>query len=68
LLTARDALRQRFAQRVLDFWSPLATANGSLKADLDYGDGTHVNAAGHALLARVMIAAGIPEALLAPRN
>lgn len=68
LLTARDALRQRFPQRSADFWTPLAAADGSLKAELDSGDGTHVNDAGHALLAGVIIAAGIPEAVLSGRN
>jgi lysophospholipase L1-like esterase len=68
LLAARDALRARFASRALDFWSPLARPDGSIKAELDAGDGTHVNDAGHALLARVVSAAGIPEALLAARD
>ena len=47
----------------LALWTPLAEG-GHLRETLDSGDGAHVNDAGHKLLADVVIAANIPEAVL----
>jgi lysophospholipase L1-like esterase len=60
LMVVRDAVQTRFGRRALDFWTGLAEPDGSLKAAFDYGDGIHVNEAGHALLATRAVAARIP--------
>jgi lysophospholipase L1-like esterase len=65
LTLARDAIKERYGDRSLDFWSPFAAAGGAIKAEYDAGDGTHLNAAAHALLAERVIAAKIPEQVLA---
>jgi hypothetical protein len=65
LVRARDAILRRFSPRAPDFWSPLADAAGFIRPELDSGDGTHINDAGHALLARVIIDLHIPESVLA---
>jgi lysophospholipase L1-like esterase len=64
LRRARSAIQQLFAPRVVDFYVPLAASGGRLKPELDCGDGTHVNAAGHALLAQAIIRAGLAEAVV----
>jgi lysophospholipase L1-like esterase len=61
---ARAEITRRFATHALDFWTPLATPDGLLKRELDSGDGTHLNDKGHALLAEVVIAARLPQAVL----
>ncbi len=65
LAKARALIAQRFAGYAPDFWTPLATRDDRLKHELDSGDGTHLNDAGHALLAQAMVAARIPETMLA---
>jgi len=61
LMQMRDRIFQKFAPRALDFWTPFAAPNGSIKANFDSGDGTHLNDAAHALLAGIVQAAQIPE-------
>jgi len=68
LLAARQAILRRFSPRAPDFWTPLADSAGLIRPELDSGDGTHVDDAGHALLARVVIEQRIPEAVLEARN
>jgi len=68
LLAARQAILRRFSPRALDFWTPLADSAGLIRPELDSGDGTHIDDAGHALLARVVIEQHIPETVLAARN
>ncbi len=67
LVLARDAIRQKFGDHTLDFWTPFAEKDGTLKASFDSGDGTHMNDAAHALLLRQLIQAKIPEAILRAR-
>ncbi|MDF3071656.1 MAG: lipolytic protein family [Polyangiaceae bacterium] len=61
----RDAILRRFAPRTVDFWTTFATPPGKLASRFDAGDGTHLNATGHALLLERVVAAGIPQALSA---
>jgi len=61
LMQARDELLKKFAPRTLDFWTPFAAANGYIQAGYDAGDGTHLNDAAHAILARIVEGARIPE-------
>jgi len=61
LMQMRDAIAKRFGARTLDFWTPFASANGFIKANYNAGDGTHLNDAAHAILARIVEAAKIPQ-------
>jgi lysophospholipase L1-like esterase len=49
LIQMRDAINTRYAGKVLDFWTGLANADGTILALYNY-DGTHFNTAGHAIL------------------
>jgi lysophospholipase L1-like esterase len=64
LVQTRDAILARFSPRTLDFWTPFATASGTIKPEYDSGDGTHLNDGAHAILADIVKAAKIPEAVL----
>lgn len=68
LMQARDAINAKFAPRALDFWTPFAAANGFIKAGYNAGDGTHMNDAAHAILARIVEAAKIPESFAEAPN
>jgi lysophospholipase L1-like esterase len=61
LMRARDAIREKFAPRTLDFWTPFASDSGFIKASYSAGDGTHLNDAAHAILANIVEAAQIPQ-------
>jgi lysophospholipase L1-like esterase len=63
LITMRDWIRGRYAERSLDFWTGLATDDGSILPWADSGDGIHLNDGGHALLAGRVAEARIPELL-----
>ncbi len=65
LMQVRDAISKKFTPRALDFWTPFAKADGTIKTEYDSGDGTHMNDAAHAILANTVIAAQIPEKVLA---
>jgi lysophospholipase L1-like esterase len=65
LTQARDAIKRKFGPRVLDFWTPFAGPSASIEPQFDSGDGTHLNDAAHATLASIVIAAHIPETVLA---
>ncbi|HEU5074159.1 MAG TPA: SGNH/GDSL hydrolase family protein [Polyangiaceae bacterium] len=64
LMEARDAIRERFAPRAVDFWTDLANSDGTMKSIYNSGDGTHFNDAGHAVLAQMVITCAIPEVIL----
>jgi lysophospholipase L1-like esterase len=68
LVSMNDSLKQKYGDHALDFWTQLAEPNGKLKATWDAGDGTHMNDAAHALLAREVIDAKIPEAILTSKR
>lgn len=63
LMAARDAIQETYGDRSIDFWTPLAEADGRIQPAYDSGDGTHVNDAAHGLLVAQVIAAAIPETL-----
>lgn len=50
LITMRIWIETQFGNRTIDFWTGLANENGSLKAEYDCGDGTHLTGTGHALI------------------
>jgi hypothetical protein len=50
-ITQRDRVNAAFGSRALDFWTPLADANGMMRADLvNHYDDVHPNDVGHRLL------------------
>jgi lysophospholipase L1-like esterase len=61
LMTMRDWIGERFPDRVLDFWTGLATDDGLMLDHYDRGDGIHLNDAGHALLLTRVRDEHIPE-------
>lgn len=60
LFEAKDAIIARFGERSIDFWTDLAEADGTIRPELDSGDGIHLNDAAHAILANRVIAKQIP--------
>lgn len=59
-----DSLRARFgAGRIVEAYAGFEAPGDSLRRDLDHGDGVHLNAAGHRLLAARVIEADIPGAV-----
>ena len=65
LAATKDALKQKYGQRTLDFRSQFADSDGKIKAMYNAGDGVHLNDAAHALLVQRVIDAKIPQATLA---
>jgi lysophospholipase L1-like esterase len=60
----RELILSRYSPRALDFWTPFAAADGTIRADFDAGDGVHLNAAAHSVLLRIMVGAKLPELVL----
>jgi lysophospholipase L1-like esterase len=60
LFEAKDAIVARFGEKSIDFWTDLAEADGTIRPELDSGDGIHLNDAAHAILADRVIAEDIP--------
>jgi len=59
-LQGRDSILAEFPQRSLNFWDPVADPSTlGIQAQYEYGDGIHLNDAGHAALAVVAENAGI---------
>lgn len=50
LMAVRDSTHARYGDFALDFWTTLATAEGTIAARFDSGDGIHLNDRGHAIL------------------
>lgn len=65
-LSLRDMLLTHFDARGLDFWGALVGPNDMYDPAKTLTDGGHPNKVGHAALFDVVVAAGIPEAVLAP--
>ena len=68
LMTVKDAIKQKYGDHTLDFWTQFADASGNIKDQYGAGDGTHMNDEAHALLVQEAINARIPEAVLAARK
>jgi lysophospholipase L1-like esterase len=66
LVAGRDRFVERFGPRAIDLWTGLAAPDGTIDPAYDSGDGIHVNAAGHALIAERVAGAGIVGALAPP--
>jgi lysophospholipase L1-like esterase len=63
----RDGVKREFADHALDFWTPLAGADGKPLPAYNQGDGIHPNASGHRLLFEQVKLADIPRAIDVPR-
>ncbi len=59
LMDTRDALFATFGSMVIDFWTDLANADGTINPIYDAGDHIHLNDAGHLVLYNRVIAANI---------
>jgi lysophospholipase L1-like esterase len=65
LVAGRDRIMERFGAHAIDVWTGLASADGTIDPAYDSGDGIHLNADGHAILAERVSAAGILQAVTA---
>lgn len=63
LKAMRDWTLSYFGNRSIDFWTGMAEANDSIKRIYSYGDGIHLNDAGHQVLHSRVVARNIPDAL-----
>lgn len=59
----RDWTFSYYGDRSIDFWTGTTEANDSIKRIYSYGDGIHMNDAGHQLLYTRVVARNIPGAL-----
>ncbi len=60
----RDSMLSRFgAARITDVWTRLATAEGSMRPEFDFGDGVQVNDDGHREISRQVLAQALENDL-----
>ena len=60
LIGLRDRIKEEFTDHALDFFTPLAAADGTPLPMYNQGDGTHPNPEGHRLLFEKVRAADLP--------
>jgi lysophospholipase L1-like esterase len=63
LIGVRDRTKQEFGDRALDFFTPLAAADGTPLPLYNQGDGIHPNAEGHRLLFEQVRMADLPAVI-----
>ncbi|PSL44730.1 putative secreted protein (Por secretion system target) [Chitinophaga niastensis] len=63
LKAMRDWTISYFGNKSIDFWTGLAASNDSIRQMYSYGDGTHLNDAGHQLLYTRVVNSNIPDTL-----
>ncbi len=61
LRAVRDSTLARFGKHAIDFWSILATPDGTLKAEYDAGDAIHLNDEAHRFLFEAVRDKHIPD-------
>lgn len=49
-IDVRDAIISTYSANSIDFWTDIADVDGTILDNLDFGDGVHLNDAGHELL------------------
>lgn len=64
LMAARDKIQARFTPKAIDFWTDIANPDGTIHSIYNSGDGTHLNDAGHAVLAQLVSTCAIPEVIV----
>lgn len=64
----KNAIHEKYKEYALDFWTSIAAEDGTIKAEYDYGDGTHLNDAGHAILESRVEARDLLDAICRKRN
>ena len=50
LIAMRDSTIKKYGTKAIDFWTDIATAEGTINSMYDMGDGTHLNDAAHTIL------------------
>lgn len=68
LKAIRDWIISFYGSRSIDFWTGLTEPNDSIKHIYSYGDGIHLNDAGHQLLYTRVVARNIPDTLCGGAN
>jgi lysophospholipase L1-like esterase len=68
ILGLRDRVEQEFGDRAIDFFTPLANADGTPLAMYNQGDGIHPNAEGHRLLFEQARMADLPAVIAKSGN
>lgn len=58
-IEVRDLVVDAFGDHAIDAWTGLAAPDGTIEASFDSGDGVHLSAEGHAVLADRVLAADI---------
>ena len=64
LMATRDEIQARFTPKAIDFWTDIANSDGTIQSIFNAGDGTHLNDAGHAVLAQLVTTCAIPEVIV----
>ena len=62
----KDSILHRYYPRTIDFWTTISLLNNTIDSTFDSGDGTHLNDAGHNILANRVISINIPLELYNP--
>jgi lysophospholipase L1-like esterase len=62
----KDSILNRYYPRTIDFWTTISLLNNTIDSTFDSGDGTHLNDAGHNILANRVISINIPLELYNP--
>lgn len=63
LIDMRDSTYSNYGDKAIDFWSEIATLDGTINVIYDSGDGIHLNANGHKILFERVVEKGILELL-----
>ncbi len=63
LITLRDWINTTYGRHALDFWTTVANSDGSINTPYGYGDGIHLNNAGHQKLYNRVVDSGLIEEL-----
>ncbi|MBI5371560.1 MAG: hypothetical protein HZA79_05995 [Sphingobacteriales bacterium] len=67
LRVIRDSIMARFGAYAIDFFTPVvSSSNNTIRPEYAYGDGIHLNAAGHRVLFEQVLAAGILDNTVPP--
>ncbi|MES1220913.1 MAG: SGNH/GDSL hydrolase family protein [Bacteroidota bacterium] len=62
LIAMKDWIVANFGNKVIDFWTDIAMPDGTINPVYSYGDGIHLNDAGHRLLFERLLASVIVRA------
>ncbi|MFC1733411.1 SGNH/GDSL hydrolase family protein, partial [candidate division KSB1 bacterium] len=63
-----EAFFSRYREYTIDFWEEISATSGHIKDIYNYGDGTHLNDTGHAILFNRVLEKNIPTTLFQPSS